>query len=78
MKFFKQEDKQKHMIVSFMLTVCFSLFLPIVYAVLISFLIGVSKEIYDKVSGKGKPEVKDIYANCIGIFIASIFVWSIT
>lgn len=47
-------------------------FLSYWQAALIVLSIGVAKEVYDKVSGKGTAEWKDIIADCIGIGLGSI------
>jgi hypothetical protein len=54
------------------LTLELSRFLPCWQAALIVLSIGVAKEVYDKVSGKGTAEWKDIIADCIGIGLGSI------
>ena len=36
--------------------------------------IGIAKEIYDGVSGKGTPSFKDLIADCVGIALAAAFV----
>lgn len=63
------EDKLKHVVVSAIIAVALGLFLPWWVAGLITLAIGVSKEVYDKVSGKGHPEWKDLLADLVGILI---------
>ena len=63
------EDKLKHIVVSGIIAVALNLFLPWWVAALITLTIGVSKEIYDKVSGKGYAEWEDLLADIVGIII---------
>ena len=62
-------DKYKHIVVSAIICVALKLFLPWWVAALITLAIGVGKEVYDKVSGKGCAEVKDIVCDIVGILI---------
>lgn len=61
------EDKLKHVVVSAIMAVALNLILPWWVAGLITLAIGVGKEVYDKVTGKGHPEWKDLVADLIGI-----------
>ena len=63
------EDKLKHIVVSAIIAVALNLFLPWWVAAGVTFAIGVGKEVYDKVSGKGHPEWKDLVADVVGIII---------
>lgn len=63
------EDKLKHIVVSAIICVALNLFLPWWVAGLITLAIGVGKEVYDKVTGKGHPEWKDLLADLVGILI---------
>lgn len=63
------EDKLKHIVVSAIIAVALNLFLTWWVAGLITLAIGVGKEVYDKVSGKGHPEWKDLVADVVGIVI---------
>ena len=54
---------------SAIIAVALNLFLPWWVAGLITLAIGVGKEVYDKVSGKGFAEWKDIICDIIGILI---------
>jgi putative lipoprotein len=62
-------DKYKHIVVSAIITVVLNLILPWWVAGLVTLSIGVGKEVYDKVSGKGCAEWKDLLADVIGILI---------
>jgi len=37
---------------------------------MITMAVGILKEIYDERSGKGTPDIRDLYADFLGIFIA--------
>ena len=63
------EDKLKHVLVSAIIAVILSLFLPWWGAALITLAIGIGKEVYDKVSGTGCAEWLDLLADIVGIII---------
>ena len=69
MKSLLSEDKLKHIVVSAIIAVTLNLFLPWWVAGLITLAIGVGKEVYDKATGKGHPEWKDLLADLVGILI---------
>lgn len=62
-------DKYKHIVVSAIIAVVLNLILPWWVAGLVTLSIGVGKEVYDKVSGKGCAEWLDLLADVIGILI---------
>lgn len=62
-------DGCKHIILSAILTVVAKWLLPVWVAVALVLLIGIIKEVYDNVSGKGCAEWKDIICDIIGILI---------
>jgi hypothetical protein len=62
-------DKYKHIVVSAIITVILNIILAWWVAALITLTIGVGKEVYDKVSGKGNAEWMDLLANVVGILI---------
>lgn len=62
-------DKYKHIVVSAIITTIFNLFIIWWVAGLITLIIGIGKEVYDKVSGKGCAEWKDLLADIVGIII---------
>lgn len=66
------EDGMKHIIVSSLLCAIFNLVTCAFGAAFVTFFVGVFKEAYDKVSGEGASEWKDIICNTIGIAIATI------
>ncbi|MBR5147721.1 MAG: hypothetical protein IKV15_00795 [Bacteroidaceae bacterium] len=49
--------------------VVLNLFLPTWAAVLIAAAVGAGKEVYDYKTGKGKPQVKDIACDIVGLLI---------
>ena len=63
------EDKLKHIVVSAIIAVALNLILPWWVAGLVTLAIGVGKEVYDKVSGKGHAEWEDLVADLVGILI---------
>lgn len=64
-----KEDKLKHIVVSSIMAALLSLLIPWWAAGVITLAIGVGKEVYDKVSGNGHPEWKDLLADLLGILI---------
>lgn len=67
-------DKLLHVETSAIIVVLISLILPIWVAAIITLLIGVGKEIWDKYHN-GTPEWKDILADAIGIGFGSLVSW---
>ena len=67
-------DKLLHAETSAIIVVLISLLLPIWVAAIITLLIGVGKEIWDKYHN-GTPEWKDILADVIGIGFGSLVAW---
>lgn len=65
-------DKILHVLVSLVLMLEFQRFLPVWGAFTVVLVIGIIKEVYDKVSGKGTPDWRDIVADCIGIILGLI------
>ena len=63
------EDKLKHIVVSSIIAKALLFFLPWWWAGVITLVIGVGKELYDKVSKKGHAEWKDLVADLVGILI---------
>ena len=62
-------DGMAHVILSALICAVLNLFLPWWVAGLITLAIGVGKELYDRISGKGCSEVKDIVCDIVGIII---------
>lgn len=66
------KDKWEHFAVASTLTCLLRFAFPRWIAGAIALAISVGKEIYDKVSGKGTPEWKDLLADILGIAIGLI------
>ena len=62
-------DKLLHIVVSATIMVILRLLLPTWVAALATLCVGIGKEVYDKVSGKGCCEWMDLVCDCIGILI---------
>ena len=62
-------DKLLHIVVSSVIMVILGLLLPTWVAALATLCIGISKEIYDKISGKGCFEWMDLICDSVGILI---------
>ena len=66
-------DGCKHIIVSAILVNAFKLFIPVIAAATVVFVIGIVKGlVWDKYLGKGTCELKDLYANIVGIIIGTL------
>lgn len=63
------EDKLKHVVVSSAMAALLSLFFPWWAAGLVTLSVGIGKEVYDKVSGRGCAEWVDLLADVVGIII---------
>ena len=62
-------DKYIHFIVCMILVQLIALFIPFYYAMLIVFILGLGKEIYDSKQQDDKFDVKDLLADILGIII---------
>ena len=69
MKSLLTEDKLKHIVVSAIIAVALNLFLPWWVAAILTLCVGIGKEVYDMVSGKGCSEWEDLLADVVGILI---------
>ena len=65
-------DKYVHFIVCMILVQLISLFIPFYYAMLIVFLIGLLKEIFDSKQKDDKFDVKDLLTDILGIIIEGL------
>ena len=65
-------DKLKHVVVSAAIAAALSLVLPWWAAASVTLAIGIGKEVYDKVSGKGCAEWGDLLADMVGIIIGIV------
>ena len=60
-------DKYVHFIVCMILVQLISLFISVLYAMLIVFILGLCKEIFDSKQKDDKFDIKDLLANILGI-----------
>lgn len=60
-------DRYVHFIVYMILVQLISLLIPFYYAMMIVFLIGLFKEIYDSKQKDDKFDIKDLFADSLGI-----------
>lgn len=67
-----QEDKIKHIVLSFIITIFLYYYFDLLTASITSFIIGVAKEVIDKYYYKSGFCWQDMKANCIGIVLACI------
>ena len=65
-------DKYVHFIVCIILVQLIALFIPFYYAMLIVFILGLSKEIFDSKQKDDKFDVKDLLADILGIIIEGL------
>ena len=65
-------DKYVHFIVCMILVQLIALLIPFYYAMLIVFLIGLLKEIFDSKQKDDKFDVKDLLADILGIIIEGL------
>lgn len=63
------EDKLKHIVASSIIMIALNLILSWWVAGILTLCVGIGKEVYDKVTGKGHPEWKDLVADLVGIII---------
>lgn len=72
-------DKYVHFIVCMILVQLISLFIPVLYAMLIVFILGLCKEIFDSKQKDDKFDIKDLLADNLGIIIEGlilmIYLW---
>lgn len=65
-------DGMVHCLLSAALTTLLGVFFPWWLAVIAVLIAGIAKEAYDKYSGKGSMEIKDMMCNIIGIIIGAL------
>ena len=72
-------DKYVHFIVCMILVQLIALFIPFYYAMLIVFILGLGKELFDSKQKDDKFDVKDLFADNLGIVIEGlilmIYLW---
>ena len=64
-------DKIQHFIAGFVLSIFGLIFFPLILS---GFVFGIGKEIYDKITGKGVADWKDMVATFCGAVFASMIV----
>ena len=67
-------DRYVHFIVCMILVQLVFLLIPFYYAMLIVFILGLSKEIYDSKQKDNKFDIKDLFADSLGIIIEGLIV----
>ena len=65
-------DRYVHFIVCMILVQLVSLLIPFYYVMLIVFILGLSKEIYDSKQKDNKFDIKDLLADSLGIIIEGL------
>lgn len=65
-------DKYMHFIVCMIAVQLISLLIPIIWSMLIVFILGLSKEIYDSRQKDDKFDIKDLLTDCLGIIIEGL------
>lgn len=66
------QDKKKHFVAGFAITAIVSLFFGYIIGVIVAVIAAAGKELYDKVTGMGTPEVLDFVATIVGAAAAVI------
>jgi len=67
----KNNDKIQHFVVSIAIVFILNYLLhSINMACALTLLIGIAKEVYDKVSGKGTADIYDIFSDVLGVLLA--------
>lgn len=67
-----QEDKIKHVVLSFIITIIVYYYFDLLIASTISLIVGTTKEVIDKYYYKSGFCWQDMKANCIGIVLACV------
>ena len=70
-------DKYMHFIVCMILVQLIALFVPVLYAMLIVFIFGLGKEIFDSKQQDDIFSFKDLFSDILGIVIEGLilYVW---
>ena len=70
-------DKYMHFIVCMILVQLIALFVPVLYAMLIVFILGLGKEIFDSKQQDDTFSFKDLFSDILGIVIEGLilYVW---
>ena len=68
-------DKYVHFIVCIILVQLIALFIPFYYAMLIVFILGLGKEIFDSKQKDNIFSFKDLFSNILGIIIEGLILY---
>lgn len=68
-------DKYVHFIVCMILVQLIALFVPVLYAMLIVFILGLSKEIFDSKQQDDTFSFKDLFSDILGIIIEGLILY---
>lgn len=70
---FSGDDKKKHFIAGFLIAAVISLFFGYLIGIAAAAVAAAGKEAYDKISGKGTPELLDFIATILGAVCFTAF-----
>lgn len=68
-------DKYVHFIVCMILVQLIALFIPVLYAMLIVFILGLGKEIFDSKQQDDIFSFKDLFSDILGIVIEGLILY---
>ena len=68
-------DKYMHFIVCMILVQLIALFIPVLYAMLIVFILGLGKEIFDSKQQDDTFSFKDLFSDILGIVIEGVILY---
>ena len=68
-------DKYVHFIVCMILVQIIALFIPFYYAMLIVFILGLGKEIFDSTQQDNTFSFKDLFSDILGIVIEGVILY---
>ena len=68
-------DKYVHFIVCMILVQLIALFIPFYYAMLIVFILGLGKEVFDSTQKDNIFSFKDLFFNILGIIIEGLILY---
>ena len=68
-------DKYVHFIVCMILVQLIALFIPFYYAMLIVFILGLGKEIFDSIQQDNTFSFKDLFSDILGIVIEGLILY---
>lgn len=69
-------DKYVHFIVCMILVQLITLFIPFYYAMLIVFILGLGKEIFDSTQQNNTFSFKDLFSDILGIVIEGLILYA--